>query len=278
MTPRVAVLQFPGVNCEAETERALTGAGLAAERVPWTAPPARSIASTPTSCPAASPTRIACAPARSRRRTRLLDVLARARPAGTPVLGICNGAQVLVEAGLVPGRCHLGRDPVGVRWRAIACPIAPATTRAGCRARSRRRLRVHAGLRAGRARAAAHGARRGPLHRPRPRQAWDELAAGAPGRRSATMPARKPGAGGGRAASAVPGQSQRSPRRRGAALSQRARQRARAHAAPGARAGAGAGAARLARTRGASAPPARRDERGRAVVGRTRRGVFLSLA
>src|SRR5215468_8361956 len=38
MKRRVAVLQFPGVNCEAESERALAGAGLAAERIPWAAP------------------------------------------------------------------------------------------------------------------------------------------------------------------------------------------------------------------------------------------------
>jgi phosphoribosylformylglycinamidine synthase len=35
----VAVVQFPGVNCEAESERALRRAGLEAERVRWTQPP-----------------------------------------------------------------------------------------------------------------------------------------------------------------------------------------------------------------------------------------------
>ena len=37
--PRVAVLQFPGVNCEAETLRALARAGLAGEIFRWTRAP-----------------------------------------------------------------------------------------------------------------------------------------------------------------------------------------------------------------------------------------------
>ena len=40
MRARVAVLQFPGVNCEAETARALERAGLAAEVFRWTRPAA----------------------------------------------------------------------------------------------------------------------------------------------------------------------------------------------------------------------------------------------
>src|SRR5262249_21676148 len=40
MKPRVAVLQFPGVNCEAETVRALGRVGLEAEVFRWTRPAA----------------------------------------------------------------------------------------------------------------------------------------------------------------------------------------------------------------------------------------------
>ena len=36
--PRVAVIQFPGVNCEAETVRALERVGLGAEVFRWTRP------------------------------------------------------------------------------------------------------------------------------------------------------------------------------------------------------------------------------------------------
>ena len=38
MSARVALLQFPGVNCEAETARALERCGLAADVVRWTRP------------------------------------------------------------------------------------------------------------------------------------------------------------------------------------------------------------------------------------------------
>ena len=40
MSARVAVLQFPGVNCEAETVSALERAGLTAEVFRWTRPAA----------------------------------------------------------------------------------------------------------------------------------------------------------------------------------------------------------------------------------------------
>src|SRR5205807_1431740 len=39
VSARVAVLQFPGVNCESETARGLARAGLEAEIFRWTRPP-----------------------------------------------------------------------------------------------------------------------------------------------------------------------------------------------------------------------------------------------
>ena len=68
-----------------------------------------SAASTLSSCPAASPTAITCAP---------VGEFARE---GGPVLGICNGFQVLTEAGLLPGALQKNRGlkflcrTVGVR-------------------------------------------------------------------------------------------------------------------------------------------------------------------
>ena len=84
--------------------RALARAGLRGRGLPLDAARARAgRRSTPSCCRAASRTRTACAPARSPRRTRWWTRSPSAPTRAAPVLGICNGAQVLVEAGLVPG-------------------------------------------------------------------------------------------------------------------------------------------------------------------------------
>lgn len=99
---RVAVVQFPGVNCEAETARALERAGLEAEVFRWTRA-ARELAAydayvLPGGFSWQDRVRAGALAAKS----PLLDELASRAANGAPLLGICNGAQVLVEAGLVP--------------------------------------------------------------------------------------------------------------------------------------------------------------------------------
>ena len=103
MTPRVAVLQFPGVNCEAETERALVSAGLAAERVPWSAPASALDPFAAYVLPGGFSYQDRVRAGAVAARHAFVDALAARATQGAPVLGICNGAQVLVEAGLVPG-------------------------------------------------------------------------------------------------------------------------------------------------------------------------------
>jgi phosphoribosylformylglycinamidine synthase len=102
--PRVAVIQFPGVNCEAETARAVERAGLTAEVFRWTRP-ARELSDfqayvLPGGFSWQDRVRGGALAAKGPLvRTLAEEVTAR----GKPALGICNGAQVLVEAGLVPG-------------------------------------------------------------------------------------------------------------------------------------------------------------------------------
>ncbi len=103
MSAGVAVLQFPGVNCEAESVRALQRVGLPAEVFRWTRPAAelRSYAAflLPGGWSYQDRVRAGVLAAKD----PLVGVLADLAAAGRPILGICNGAQVLVEAGLVPG-------------------------------------------------------------------------------------------------------------------------------------------------------------------------------
>ena len=103
VSARVAIVQFPGVNCEAETARALARAGLESELVRWTRP-ARDLAAfdayvLPGGFSWQDRVRAGALAAKD----PMLDELAARAADGAPVLGICNGAQVLVESGLVPG-------------------------------------------------------------------------------------------------------------------------------------------------------------------------------
>jgi phosphoribosylformylglycinamidine synthase len=104
MRARVAVLQFPGANCEAETARALERAGLAAEVFRWTRAAAELAGFQAYVLPGGFSWQDRVRAGALAAKHDLCGALAEQVAArGTPVLGICNGAQVLVEAGLVPG-------------------------------------------------------------------------------------------------------------------------------------------------------------------------------
>ena len=103
VAPRVAVVRLPGMNCEDETVRALTAAGLTPALVGWDEPPnaleGHDAYVLPGGFSYQDRVRAGAIAAKDPR----LDVIAEAAAQGTPVLGICNGAQILVESGLVPG-------------------------------------------------------------------------------------------------------------------------------------------------------------------------------
>ena len=108
MSARIAVLQFPGVNCENESAQALARVGLVPEVFRFT----RKVTDLaefdgyvlPGGWSYQDRVRAGVLAAKD----PLLDALAEQAAAGKPVLGICNGAQVLVEAGLVPGGGTIG--------------------------------------------------------------------------------------------------------------------------------------------------------------------------
>jgi phosphoribosylformylglycinamidine synthase I len=111
--PRVAVVRLPGMNCEDETVRALAHAGLGAALVGWDAPPGDLVGYDAYVLPGGFSYQDRVRAGAIAAKDPRIEVLAAAADAGRPVLGICNGAQILVEAGLVPGGAP-GDDAVRV--------------------------------------------------------------------------------------------------------------------------------------------------------------------
>lgn len=103
MKPRICIVQFPGVNCEYETARALDAAGMDAHIVRWN----RTYVDfadfdgfvLPGGFSYEDRVRGGAIAAGEDIMARLIEEVG----AGKPIVGICNGAQVLVESGLVPG-------------------------------------------------------------------------------------------------------------------------------------------------------------------------------
>ncbi|MBM3286087.1 MAG: phosphoribosylformylglycinamidine synthase I [Candidatus Eisenbacteria bacterium] len=124
----VAVLQLPGSNCERETLRAVVLAGGRGEIVRWNEPASRLGAFGAYVIPGGFSFQDRIRAGAVAARLPVLDCVAARAREGAPVLGICNGAQILVEAGLVPGiepgRLEVvlapnrmpGRDGYYTRW------------------------------------------------------------------------------------------------------------------------------------------------------------------
>ncbi len=99
---KVVVIQFPGVNCEYETLRAIESAGLTGEIRRWNAAAeaVRSAAAIVLPGGFSYQDRIRAGVVAAK--DSVVDNVIEAAGRGIPVLGICNGAQILVESGIVP--------------------------------------------------------------------------------------------------------------------------------------------------------------------------------
>jgi phosphoribosylformylglycinamidine synthase len=121
---RIAVIQFPGTNCEYETQRAIASTGAIADIVSWQL----SLEELDTYDGVVIAGGFSFQDrVRAGAIAAKLPIMTGVRAmavAGKPVLGICNGCQVLAEAGLIPmlgdgqvdvGMAHNTRDghPVG---------------------------------------------------------------------------------------------------------------------------------------------------------------------
>jgi phosphoribosylformylglycinamidine synthase len=100
---RIAIVQFPGSNTERETALAIQRAGMTPVEFLWNEPVEKLQA-----CDGFILAGGFSYEDRSRAGViasldPVMEVIRAAGAAGKPVLGICNGAQILVEAGLIPG-------------------------------------------------------------------------------------------------------------------------------------------------------------------------------
>ena len=162
---KFGVIRFPG-SLRRRRRAAGRAAGRRGGRCCGT-PTATSRASTRSSSPAASPTATTCAPGAIARFAPVMEEVAEFARAGGLVLGICNGFQVLCEAGLLPGRAaaqHLAavRLPPGrargrraptrrsrARCDAGPAPVDPGQAHDRPLLRARRRARAPRGRRPG---------------------------------------------------------------------------------------------------------------------------------
>ena len=124
MAPRVAVVVFPGTNCEDDVAQALERAGAHATLV-WHAQ-ADLGGVDAVVLPGGFAHGDYLRPGALARFSPVMDGLAAFAAAGGPVLGICNGFQILAEAGLLPGALVKNR---GLRFVCETVELEVATDR-----------------------------------------------------------------------------------------------------------------------------------------------------
>jgi len=102
--PRVALIQFPGSNCEWETKRAAEAAGMSCDVFRWNRDPdlLSEFDGYIIGGGFSYQDRVRSG-AIAAKEPIVGRVFSEVTQHGKPCIGICNGAQVLVEAGLIPG-------------------------------------------------------------------------------------------------------------------------------------------------------------------------------
>ena len=127
MSARIGVVVFPGSNCEHDVVKALGlyGAGRAEVELVWHGE--RSLAGyDAVVLPGGFAHGDYLRPGAIARFSPVMEAVAKFAAEGGPVVGICNGFQVLTEAGLLPGALQKNR---GLRFLCTTVGVRVATTR-----------------------------------------------------------------------------------------------------------------------------------------------------
>ena len=123
MTPRVGVVVFPGVNCEHDVVEAMQALGADADLV-W-----HGTGSLPSLDAVVLPGGFAhgdyLRPGAVARFSPVMEAVRRFAADGGPVIGICNGFQILTEAALLPGAFQKN---VGLRFLCTTVNVRVETT------------------------------------------------------------------------------------------------------------------------------------------------------
>ncbi|PIR52488.1 phosphoribosylformylglycinamidine synthase I [Candidatus Peregrinibacteria bacterium CG10_big_fil_rev_8_21_14_0_10_49_16] len=104
---KIAVVSFPGMNCEQETVRACTQSGMDAFVFRWNEERERLNSVDGYILPGGFSYEDRGRAGMAAAHDPLLEFLREESQQGKPIIGICNGAQILVESGLIPLGHHL---------------------------------------------------------------------------------------------------------------------------------------------------------------------------
>jgi phosphoribosylformylglycinamidine synthase subunit PurQ / glutaminase len=99
--PKIAVLAFPGNNCEIETKRAIEKSGIASEIIRWNEKAEILESFDGVVVPGGFSFEDRGRSGVIAAQEPILETVKKMAEEGKPILGICNGAQILVESGLL---------------------------------------------------------------------------------------------------------------------------------------------------------------------------------